>query len=135
MRAVIDTNVLISAVIFPNSVPRQAVRKALHHGILLFSDSTLNELRTVLLRSKIDRYVTREERAVFLAQLESVAEIVPTVQIVRECRDPKDDKFLEVALNGRGDVIITGDTDLLEMHPWREIVILSPAKYLKNRLR
>jgi len=132
MRAVIDTNVLISAVIFPNSVPRQAVRKALHHGILLFSDSTLNELRTVLLRSKIDRYVTREERAVFLAQLESVAEIVPNVQIVRECRDPKDDKFLEVALNGRGDVIITGDTDLLEMHPWREVAVVAPLDYLRR---
>src|SRR5579863_2393738 len=100
MRAVIDTNVLVSAVIFPNSVPRQAVRKALHQGILLFSDSTLNELKSVLFRSKIDRYVSREERAVFLAQLESVAEMVPTVQIVSACRDPKDDKFLEVALNG-----------------------------------
>jgi uncharacterized protein len=130
MRAVIDTNVLVSAVMFPNSVPRQAVRKALHHGILLFSDSTLNELKTVLFRSKIDRYVTREERAVFLAQLESVAEMVPTVQIVRECRDPKDDKFLEVALNGRADVIITGDADLLGMHPWREIEITSPADYV-----
>jgi putative PIN family toxin of toxin-antitoxin system len=130
MRAVIDTNVLVSAVIFPSSVPRQAVRKALHHGIPLFSDSTLNELKTVLFRSKIDRYVTREERAVFLAQLESVAEMVPTVQIVRECRDPKDDKFLEVALNGRADVIITGDTDLLEMHPWRDAGILSPKNFL-----
>jgi putative PIN family toxin of toxin-antitoxin system len=132
MRTVTDTNVLVSAVIFPNSVPRQALRKALHCGILLFSDSTLNELKTVLFRSKIDRYVTREERAVFLAQLESVAEMVPTVQIVRECRDPKDDKFLEVALNGRADVIITGDVDLLRMHPWREIEILTPADYLKK---
>jgi len=132
MRAVIDTNVLVSAVIFPNSVPRQAVRKALHDGILLFSDPTLNELKTVLFRSKIDRYVTREERAVFLAQLESVAEMVPTVQIVRECRDPKDDKFLEVALNGRADVIITGDADLLRMHPWRGIAILTPADYLRR---
>ena len=104
----------------------------LNDRFLLFSDSTLNELKTVLFRSKIDRYVTREERAVFLAQLESVAEMVPTVQIVRECRDPKDDKFLEVALNGRADVIITGDVDLLRMHPWREIEILTPADYLKK---
>ena len=92
----------------------------------------MDELKTVLLRSKFDRYVTREERAVFLAQLESVAEIVPTVQIVRECRDPKDDKFLEVALNGRGDVIITGDTDLLEMHPWREVAVVAPLDYLRR---
>ena len=58
--------------------------------------------------------------------------MVPTVQIVRECRDPKNDKFLEVALNGRADVIITGDVDLLRMHPWREIEILTPADYLKK---
>jgi uncharacterized protein len=132
MRAVIDTNVLVSAVILPNSVPRQAVRKALHHGIPLFSDPTMNELKTVLFRSKIDRYVTREDRAVFLAQLESVAEMVPTVQIVRACRDPKDDKFLEVALNGRADLIITGDTDLLRMHPWRRVAILSPIHYVRT---
>jgi uncharacterized protein len=51
---------------------------------------------------------------------------------VRECRDPKDDRFLEVALNGRADVIITGDADLLRMHPWRKIAILSPTVYLKG---
>jgi len=52
---------------------------------------------------------------------------VPIIQLIRECRDPKDDKFLELALNGRADVIITGDADLLRMHPWREIAVLSPA--------
>jgi uncharacterized protein len=57
---------------------------------------------------------------------------VPVIQIVRECRDPKDDKFLEVALNGRAGVIITGDADLLGMHPWRGIEILSSAEYLER---
>jgi len=60
------------------------------------------------------------------------AEFVPIVQLVRECREPKDDKFLEVALNGRADVIVTGDADLLVLHPWREIAILSPTVYLKG---
>ena len=68
----------------------------------------------------------------FLAQLASVAEFVPIVQLVRQCRDPKDDKFLEVALNGRADLIITGDADLLAMNPWRGIVIVSPAEYLNR---
>lgn len=49
---------------------------------------------------------------------------------VRECRDPKDDKCLEVGLNGRADVIVTGDADLLGMHPWRGIAILSPKIYV-----
>jgi len=51
---------------------------------------------------------------------------------VRACRDPKDDKFLEVALNGESGLILTGDTDLLALHPWREIAIVSPAEYLKR---
>ena len=61
-----------------------------------------------------------------------MAEFVPVIQLVRECRDPKDDKFLEVALNGRADVIITGDADLLAMSPWRDVAILSPSKYLNQ---
>ena len=129
-RLVIDTNVFVSAAIFAFSAPRQALNKALSGGILLVSESTLNELKEVLFRPKLDRYVGREERALFLAQLEAVAEFVPIIQLVRECRDPKDDKFLEVVLNGRADVIITGDADLLAMHPWRGVAILSPLDYV-----
>jgi len=133
MRCIVDTNVLVSAVVFPISVPRQAVEKMLHHGILLFSAATTDELKEVLSRAKFDRYVSRKERALFLAQLASVAESVPIIQLVCECRDPNDDKFLEVALNGRADVIITGDADLLAMHPWREIAIVSPTEFLKKK--
>src|ERR1700691_699850 len=132
MRCVIDTNVFVSAAVLSNSVPRQAVSKILRGGLLLFSESTMDELKAVLFRSKFDRYVSRQERILLLAQLGSVAEFVPIIQLVRECRDAKDDKFLEVALNGRADVIITGDADLLRMHPWRRIEIQSPAKFLRK---
>ena len=132
MRCVIDTNVLVSAAAFSLSVPRQAVTQALRHDVLLFSEATADELKEVLFRAKFDRYVSREERALFLAQLRSVAEFVPIIQLVRECRDPKDDKFLEVALNGRAAVIVTGDTDLLRMHPWRGIDVISPTKFLEQ---
>src|ERR1700746_1727769 len=126
MRCVIDTNVFISAIVFPSSIPRQCVDRALDQDLLLFSGATMSELREVLSRSKFDRYVRSGERRLFLAQLASVAAVVPIIQLNRECRDPKDDKFLEVALNGRADVIITGDEDLLELHPWRDVTILSP---------
>ena len=132
MRCVIDTNVFVSAALFSPSIPRQAVSKAVRGGLLLFSEDTINELKEVLLRSKFDRYVSREARAIFLSQIGTVAELVPIIQLVRACRDPKDDKFLEVALNGRADVIITGDKDLLRMHPWRGIEILAPADYLRR---
>ncbi|MGA8763760.1 MAG: putative toxin-antitoxin system toxin component, PIN family [Candidatus Sulfotelmatobacter sp.] len=131
-RFVVDTNVLASAIIFPRSVPRRLVDDALDLDVVLFSEATMRELTEVLSRSKFDRYVSRQERRLFLGQLERAAEFVPIIQLVRECRDPKDDKFLEVALNGRADVIITGDADLLALHPWREIAALSPAAYLKR---
>jgi putative PIN family toxin of toxin-antitoxin system len=133
MRCVVDTNVIVSASAFAFSVPRQTVEKALRNGTLLFSDFTMEELKNVLSRPKFDQYVSRKERALFLAQLSARAEFVSIIQLVSECRDPKDDKFLEVALNGRPDVIITGDADLLGMHPWREIKILSPLEYVVDR--
>lgn len=91
----------------------------------------MDELKDVLFRPKFDRYVSREERTSFISQLSAVAEFVSIIQLVRECRDPKDDKFLEVALNGGADVIISRDSDLLRMHRWRGVAILSPAKFVK----
>jgi len=131
-RIVIDTNVFVSAVVLPLSLPRQAVDEALDDGVLLFSDATMSELTEVLHRPKLDHYVTAEERTRFIRQLGGSAEFVPIVQTVRECRDPRDDKFLEVALNGRAEVIITGDADLLALHPWREIEIVTPGEYLER---
>ncbi len=90
----------------------------------------MDELAEVLLRPKFGSYVSAEERTLFLGRLGSTAEFVPIIQLVRECRDPEDDKFLEVAQNGEAGLIITGDADLLAMHPWREIAILTPAQYL-----
>jgi putative PIN family toxin of toxin-antitoxin system len=113
--------------VLPGSVPRQVVSRALKQGALLFSEATMSELAHVLSRPKLDHYVSMEERVLFLAELSRRADFVSIISVVRECRDPKDDKFLEVALNGRADAIITGDADLLGLQPWREIAILSPA--------
>jgi len=52
--------------------------------------------------------------------------------LVQDCQDPSDNKFLEVALNGRADLILTGDAELLALDPWREIAILTPSEYLKR---
>ena len=131
-RIVVDTNALVSRLLLPSSVPGQAVRKAVDGSILLVSEATMNELADVLARPKFDRYISLEDRQQFLRLLGRVAEFVPIIYPVRECRDPKDDKFLEVALNGKADLILTGDADLLALHPWREIVILSLTDYLKR---
>ena len=131
-RVVVDTNVFVSQLLRLSSVPGQAAGEAMDTGVVLVSAATLNELADVLAQAKFDRYASLEQRIQFIRLIANTAEFVPIIHPVRECRDPKDDKFLEVALNGRADVIITGDADLLAMNPWREIAILSPADYLRR---
>jgi putative PIN family toxin of toxin-antitoxin system len=131
-RVVVDTNVLVSRLILPQSLPAKALSRAELEARLLISEATMYELADALARPKFDRYVSVADRKGFLQLLGHIAELVPIIQLVRECRDPKDDKFLDVALNGRADVIITGDADLLALHPWRRVAILSPADYLRR---
>jgi putative PIN family toxin of toxin-antitoxin system len=131
-RIVPHTNVLISRLLLPLSVPGRAVRKAVQDAILLVSEATMYELADVLARPKFDKYISAGDRRQFLRLLARIAEPVPVTYSVRECRDARDDKLLEVALNGRADVILTGDFDLLVLHPWRKIAILSPAVYLER---
>jgi putative PIN family toxin of toxin-antitoxin system len=114
----------------PGSLPSLCLSLAQRSGVVLASAETLNEFTSVLLRSKFDRYLSMEARIRALAEFRAAATIVPVVHHVAECRHPKDDKFLELALSGRADVILTGDMDLLVLHPWRNIPILSPATYL-----
>ncbi len=128
-RIVVDTNVFVSAILLPDSIPRRAVSRVLESGVLLLSDATMAEVVEVLSRRKLDGYVSKKERDNFLRQLACTAEFIPVIQRVRECRDPKDDKFLELALNGRADAIVTGDRDLLVLNPWRGIPIVSPKQY------
>lgn len=129
-RIVVDTNVLISRLLVPASTPGRAVRKAVEVGQLMVSAATMEELAAVLGREKFDPYLSVADRQEFIRLLGRIAEMVPILRMVRACRDPRDDKFLEVAVNGRADLIITGDRDLLELDPFMRVAILSPAAYL-----
>ena len=111
-RFVLDTSVLVSAVLLPRSVPRQAVDFAFAHGIVLASADTIGELDEVLRRPKFNRYLRKEERLQFLAAFSRDAEVVDVTERIVECRDPKDDRFLELAVSGNATAIVSGDSDL-----------------------
>jgi uncharacterized protein len=133
MRYVFDTNVIVSALLFENSKPDQALRYALANGKVLLSLELLEELNEVLGRKKFNRYLTSEEREEILAALVERAVLVEIIEKVQECRDPKDDKVLELALNGEANYIITGDRDLLVLHPFRGVVVIT-ADYFLNTI-
>ena len=132
MRCVLDTNVLVSAVLLPDSKPRRALDTATRNGKLLLSFATLAELYEVLSRKQLRRYVDEEDIRTFLAALTREAEWIDVDLQNRACRDPKDDKFLELAVSGRATHIVTGDKDLLALHPFRNIAIMSPTAFLES---
>jgi len=127
---VIDTNLWVSRLLLPGGLAANAVDRALAGGIPLLSEATLAELSAVLARRKFDRYVTREDRQHFLRLLGGIARVIPITQTITACRDPKDDKFLDVALNGGAKLILTGDQDLLALHPFHGVEIVRPLEFL-----
>jgi len=132
-RFVADTNVLISRLVFRNSVPAQAVLHATNHGKLIVSTETLEELESVLYRPKFDVYLKKSERLAFFDILRLTALAIESVAPLAACRDPKDDKFLALAITGQAEVILSGDQDLLSLHPFRGIDILNPRQYLDRQ--
>jgi len=129
-RYVFDTGVLVSAAIFPESVPGRAVREGLRKGTLVLSSATAEELVEVLGRPKFERYVTSRTRQRFVAAMVHRAHVAETNQSFNVCRDPKDDKFLELAACCEASFLITGDKDLLALNPFQGVAIVSPAEFL-----
>ena len=131
-RVVIDTNVFISGLISTNSTPARVIDHVVASGRLIATRDTLEELIATVLASKFDAFLSHAKRQVALDRLVSLMEIVPVVRLVRACRDPRDDKFLEAAINGGAELLVTGDKDLLALRPFSGVEILTPAEYLKR---
>lgn len=131
-RCVFDVNVIVSALLFPDSKPGRAFFPMLHNGSALISDTLMAELRNVLFRAKFDRYVSTEDRAKLLNQLIDEAPLVPITVSIQACRDPKDNHILELAVSGGATCIITGDSDLLALDPFQGIPIRTPDAFLAS---
>lgn len=131
-RFILDANVIISALLSKKSPPRQALDKARKQGIVLMSQSIWSEISEVVARPKFDKYLSSQERQLFLLVFEQAVKFIDIKETVNACRDPKDDKYLELAVSGKAKCIVTGDRDLLVLHPFREIPIITVVEFLDS---
>ena len=129
-RVVIDTNILVSAMLSSRSVSGQTVRWAAQTYILLASEATMAEAEDVLQRPKFDALVSRAARAEFLVRYREAVKFIPIVSRIKICRDARDDKFLDLAIDGNAGMIVTGDDDLLVLNPFRGVRIVTPRQFL-----
>ena len=132
-RFVVDTNTLVSAAFMEGSTPDRALRRAFQNGVFLASPDTLDEATEVLTREEFDQYASWERRHELLEALADQSVVVEPTLPIEACRDSDDDKFLELAVEGEADLIISGDSDLLVLHPFEGIAILSPADFLESK--
>ena len=130
VRVVIDTNILVSAMLSSRSVSGQTVRWAAQTYILLASEATMAEAEDVLQRPKFDALVSRAARAEFLVRYREAVKFIPIVSRIKICRDARDDKFLDLAIDGNAGMIVTGDDDLLVLNPFRGVRIVTPRQFL-----
>lgn len=129
---VFDTNALISPHLLFNSTCRRAFDKARASGIIVSSSETLLEFANTFMRTKFDKCVSLSNRMKNLREFETQTTLLSIFISIAESRDPKDDKFIELAVVANDSGIITGDKGLLVLHPFRGIPILTPADFLEN---
>ena len=129
---VFDASTLVGAALKADSVPERALLRAEEVDVFALSAAVAAEITEVLNRPKFARVLTAARRKLVLARVrEAAVWFAPTVRVA-DCRDPKDDKYLELALAAGAEVIVSSDEDLLVLHPWRGVRILRPAEYLER---
>jgi len=128
---VFDTNAFISAALLIGSVNAKALDKAFKTGKVVVSVVSFAEFTEVLFRKKFDKYFSDERRLQVIQKLELDTFMVDVNININACRNPKDNKFLELAVTAGASCIISGDQDLLILNPFNNIPILSAADFLK----
>ena len=127
---IFDASALVSAALEADSVPERALLRAEEVDVFALSAAVDGEIAGVLNRPRF-------AHAIPLARRDRVLEILrhaavwfePTVR-VGDCRDLKDNKYLELALAVGAETIVSSDDDLLVLDPWRGVRIMRPADYL-----
>ncbi len=129
---VIDTNILISAALSPDGTARKALEKVYKEFKIAQSNETYQELSTRIYKRKFDKYISDEERQDFLNIVNKYSQLIEIKSQINTCRDPDDNKFLELAKDANAEFLITGDQDLLSLKTLAEYQnqIITPRDFL-----
>jgi putative PIN family toxin of toxin-antitoxin system len=134
MRIVVDTNVIVSALLSPNGRANWTlVYLAQGKYVFLYSQSSLDEIVDVLSRPRTNRGLIKESDVREVMELLKFrGEEVFLMTPIRVCDDPDDDKFLAIAVDGKADYIVSGDKKhLLSLNPFQGIPIISVTDFLE----
>ena len=129
-RVVIDTNVFISALLNPLGTPKKVINIAVSQFTILQSEATYQELATRISKKKFDKYLEKDDRLDFLSSLKNRSLFVDIFHETRVCSDLDDNKFLELAVSGMAQYMITGDNALLILNTYQGIPIINPAEFV-----
>jgi putative PIN family toxin of toxin-antitoxin system len=129
---ILDTNVVISALLVPHGLPGRVFAEIEDRRSLLASEATLAELHEVLHRPKFDKMISDAVRKAFLKRYRDASKVIAISSSIRACRDPRDDKFLELAVDGGAEFIVSGDADLLALNPFSDVRIVAPRAFLES---
>ena len=134
-RVVFDTSSLVSAALKRSSVPHQALLHALALSDVCASAQTWLELEQVMQRDRFDAYLSRQARLDFVAMLRQNMHffaVTPADEAALQpaCRDARDNKFLALVQVSQAHALVSSDDDLLVLHPWHEVPVLTPAAFL-----
>jgi uncharacterized protein len=132
LKIVVDTNIWVSMAIGSKQLTTQMASIFMNTSIDLFvSNELLDELVNTLSKPKLQRYLTKERTEIVFNLIKTKAKLVNVATDIRICRDAKDDFMINLALAASATYLITGDDDLLVLHPYHNIQIVKPAQFLE----
>jgi len=132
-RIVLDSNVIVSAILKPNSISADALDIAIEYFDIVASKESLDELLDVLKRPKFDKYLSYDSRMEDLRDYISITKKIPVTLEVFDCKDPKDNKFLALAREANALLIVSGDKqDILSMNPYFSIHIIGVREFIET---
>lgn len=121
---------IVSAALSPNGTARRALSVARSHYVLALSPAVFDEIAAVMARPKFSAALPEQRQSQMLELLAAASAWAEPSVRVTDCRDGKDNRYLELALAVAADVIVSGDQDLLVLDPWRNTRIVTPGVFL-----